>query len=167
MITAAMVRSRIELETAPPPRRPEPAPPQREPAPEARGDGLFDAFRRQPFAEKVLGGAALAVAFGWLVSAQWSSLLQFGTLGGWFSTFSLVGTMGVLSLMTMRLLGIGWLSRAASTRLLIGAAMLPALGIAVELLNNFWFAVTLVGAVAMAWSAGRISLRDGLFRRGR
>ena len=138
-----------------------------EPPKEARRDGLFDRFRRLPFAEKVLGVSALGVAFGWLVSAQWSNLLQLGSLGGWFSTLCLFGTVSVLSITVMRLFGIAWVSPAASTRLLIAAAFLPALGIAVELLSNFWFAVTLVGSAVMAWAAGRISLRDGLFRKRR
>jgi len=150
MIEPVQTRSRVE-----------------EPPPAAAPDGLFDRFRRLPFAEKLLGISALAVAFGWLVSGQWSSLLQLGSLGGWFATLCLLGTVCVIAVMGARLFGIAWLSPAASTRLLIAAAFLPALGIAVELLSNFWFAVTIVGSAVMAWAAGRISLRDGLFFRRR
>mgnify|MGYP001820296289 CR=1 FL=1 len=152
MIEPVKTRSRVE-EASPPPAAPR--------------DGLFDRFRRLPFAEKLLGVSALAVAFGWLVSAQWSNLLQLGTLGGWFSTFCLIGTLGVIALTGARLFDLPWLSPAATTRLLIVAAFLPALGIAVELLSNFWFAVTVVGSAVMAWAAGRISLRDGLLVRRR
>ena len=129
------------------------------------GKDPWDSFLRLPFAEKLLSGAAAAVAVGWLITAQWSRLFDFGNLGGWFATFAVIGAATTLVLLFVKVLDIPWLHRATHSRLLIVFALLPALGLAVELTLNFWTAVTLVGALVMAYAAGKITTRDELLKR--
>ena len=150
-------------------------PPQatRDPADELDGGGhastggrnLWESFRLLPAAEKLLAGACAGLVFGWLVTARWSLLFDFGTLGGWFATFSAFGAGFTLVLLFVKLLNIPWPKKSVHTRLLIVSALLPTLGLVVELLNNFWFAVMLTGALAMAYAAGRITTRDNVLKK--
>ena len=129
------------------------------------GKDLWDSFLRLPFAEKLLSGAAAGVVAGWLITAQWSRLFDFGNLGGWFATFAAFGAGATIVLLFVKVLDIPWLKRATHSRLLIFFALLPALGLAVELTLNFWTAVTLIGALVMAYAAGRITTRDELLKK--
>lgn len=128
------------------------------------GKDLWDSFLRLPFAEKLLSGAAAAVTVGWLITAQWSQLFDFGDPGGWFATFAAFGAGSTIVLLFVKVLNIPWLNRTAHSRLLIVCALLPALGLLVELTLNFWYAVMLIGALAMAWAAGKITTRDELLK---
>jgi hypothetical protein len=135
---------------------PEPAAPERKP-------DLVTRFLDLPRWEQYTGAAALVCLLGWLGASGWTSFLSLGSPGGWFFTLAIIGSLAVVVLVTTGGGRSSWfgLSNHARQRALISFALLPALGGAIELLQNFWAAVALVSATAMAYAAIRLALDKG------
>jgi len=126
-----------------------------EPAPDT-----LERFQSLPTSEKVLFGAAVATLIAFLIEGGWTLLFRFGTLGGWFVTFALAGAAATFVLIALRTLQVPLFKPAVHARIVIALAMLPAIGLIIELLNHFWVALMLTGGGTMAWIAVRSFLTD-------
>jgi hypothetical protein len=115
-------------------------------------------FMEQPRWEQYATAASLACLLGWLGASGWARLFAFGEAGGWFFTFTLFGCLAVVILSVAGTIPPRWTGMRERTRrhVLVGFAMLPALGGAIELLQNFWGAVAFVAAAGMAYAAYRL-----------
>ena len=126
---------------------------KREPRPD-----FFTRFLDQPRWEQYAAAAATACLLGWLGASGWNYLYALGSPGGWFFTFTLIGSLTVIALAvagTSRWMGMNEKTRR---RTLAAFATLPALGGAIELLQHFWSAIAISAAVAMAYAAIRLLL---------
>ena len=69
-----------------------PPPEAQEPEPEAPRPDFFTRFMDQPRWEQYTAAAALACLLGWLGASGWNQFFALGQPGGWFMTFTLIGS---------------------------------------------------------------------------
>ncbi|MHC4222435.1 MAG: hypothetical protein ACYSUN_00445, partial [Planctomycetota bacterium] len=111
---------------------------------EAPKRDLWAEFTRNPPAEKMLAVAALAVLLGFLFSRQsWSGLFH----GQWFLTLAFLGSIAVLILVGLDLFGITVMGPKLWVRVLLIAAVTPAIGFVIDQLLDPWYALMIAGAV--------------------
>ena len=132
------------------------------PGPEKTRPDFFTRFMDQPRWEQYTAAAALACILGWLGASGWKHLFAFGSTGGWFFTFTLIGSLAVMLLAVAGTAPATWTGMVEKTRqrTLACFAVLPAIGGAIELLQNFWAAVALLAAAGMAFAAYRLVTDD-------
>jgi len=118
-------------------------------------------FKAMQASEKLLAVAALAVLLGFIFAGRWAQLFEVR----WFPTTAFLGSVLVLAAVALEMFGVRWLDAKMRIRVLIALAVLPALGFVVDMLNVFWEAVMLAGAVVMIVAAVRISAREGILHR--
>ena len=121
-------------------------------------------FRKNPLAEKILAAAALAVLIAFIVNNSWNLLFKFNVQ--WFPTFAFLGSVLVLVLVGLDVFGVRVMDAKMRVRVLVLLAILPALGFVIDALKNFWFAVMLAGAFAMALAAAKITTREKIIGGG-
>ena len=106
-------------------------------------------FKRLPKMEILLGAGALAVLLGFIFANLWSYLFKFT----WFPTLAFIGAIAALTLVILRVAGVEFMPAKSRAWLLLGVALLPALGILIDELRHFWGALMLAGALVMAYAA--------------
>ncbi len=126
-------------------------------------------FKKQPLAEKIVGVAALAFLLAFTFDNRWSALFKFGGpfsnfVQPWMHTLGFIGAIGVLFLVITRLFGVRLLPDKLHGRLLVLAAVMPALGMLIDELKNFWGFVMLAGLVLMAYAGAKITTRDQILK---
>jgi len=139
-------------------------------APSAPPEGTGTPPRRNPLAEfnrldpaeKMLAGAAVAVLLGFLFVNAWGQLFSFKGQG-WFHTFAFVGALGVVGVTALDLFGVKYVDAKFRPVILVGCAILPAIGFVLYSLGEFWWSLMLAGAVVMGYAAARITAREDLF----
>ena len=112
-------------------------------------------FKKMPVAEKILGAAAAATLLGFIIVGNWD-LFKYR----WFPTCAFLGSVGALALIITNAFGIKLLEARLRTYVLIGLAILPAVGFVVDALRDFWQAVMLAGAVMMGFAGVKITTRE-------
>ena len=123
---------------------------------EAPKRDLWGEFTKNPPAEKMLAVAALAVVLGFLFSREgWSGLVQ-----DWFLPLAILGSIVVIALVGLDLFGIVVMKPKIRIRVLLVAAVLPALGFVIDRLKEPWVALMIAGAVVMAYAAAKITMRE-------
>jgi hypothetical protein len=117
-------------------------------------------FKRQPMAEKILAVAAAAFLLAFIFDGTgWSILFK-----SWKATLAFFGCIGVLVLVVTSLLGIRLVAPKLYNWLLVIAAVLPALGLALDALRNFWYFVMLASILLMAYAGAKITTREQILR---
>jgi hypothetical protein len=129
-----------------------------EPRPERN---LLEEFKRMPAADKLLAAASAAALLGFVILGNWGALFK----DGWFHTCAFLGSVGVLVLLGVELVGMKLLEGAARTYVLILLAILPVLGFVIDALHDFWRAVMLAGAIVMGFAGVKITTREKIIRR--
>ncbi|MHC4933756.1 MAG: hypothetical protein ACYTGV_16370 [Planctomycetota bacterium] len=128
---------------------------------EAPKRNLWAEFTRNPPAEKMLAVAAIAVLLGFLFSRQsWGGLFE-----EWFLTLAVLGSAAVIVLVGLDLFGMTVMSPKLRVRVLLIAAVLPALGFVIDKLMDPWYALMIAGAVFMAYAAAKITMREKIIKR--
>jgi hypothetical protein len=122
---------------------------------------LVAAFKEMPPAEKLLAVAAVAVLLGFIVANLWRWLFKYT----WFPTCAFLGAAGVLVLILLDLLAVKVMDAKSRTYVMIGLAVLPALGYVVDQFSNFWGAVMLAGAIVMGVAGAKITTREQIIKR--
>ena len=112
-------------------------------------------FRKSPNEEKILIIASALVLLAFLVLNSWPQLFK-----NWFATGALVGAGGVLILFGLQDSFSEFLTTTRGKRIFLGLACLPFLGMIVNALKSFWYAMMMAGAVGMVYAATRISERE-------
>jgi hypothetical protein len=130
---------------------------------------LASEFKRQPVVEKILVLAAVAFLLAFIIDNRWKTLFRFGGVlsemyAPWKHTLSFVGAIVVLGLFVTKLMGIRLVSDRLYGRLLVAAAILPAIGLLLEELRNGWGFVMLASIVLMAYAGAKITTRDQILR---
>ena len=119
----------------------------------AKDESFIGKFMELPRWEQYTAAAAVIGLLAWLGASGWASMFAFGFPGGWFFTLTLIGCVSVIALSIAGAVS----SRSESRRkMLMGFAVLPALGGAIELLQHFWTFVAFVAATAMAFAAYKL-----------
>jgi len=136
---------------------------------EAPKRDLAAEFKQQPLAEKILGVAAAAFLLAFIIGNRWSALFHFGgdfaaMYQPWKHTLAFIGAVAVLVLVVTKLMGIRLVDPKLYSKLLVGAAVLPALGLLVEELRDFWGFVMLAGIVLMAYAGAKITTRENILK---
>jgi len=123
--------------------------------------GLWAEFASNPPAEKMLAVAALAVLLGFLFSRQsWGGLFH----GEWFLTLAFLGSVAVIVLVGLDLVGVTVMNPKFRVRVLLIAAVLPAFGFVIDKLMDPWYALMIAGAVCMAYAAAKITMREKIIK---
>jgi hypothetical protein len=118
-------------------------------------------IKQMPAAEKLLGLAAVVVLLSFIFLGPWHALFKYG----WFYTCAFLGSVGAIVLIATELFGIRLMNAKTRIYVLIGLAMLPALGFVVDLLqSSFWRALMLAGGIAMGVAGARITTREKILR---
>ena len=115
---------------------------------------LVAGFKEMGKAEKLVAMGAAGFVLAFVVGKSWSSLFRFSL--GWAPTLGFIGAVAVLVLVISRLLGIKLVDAKLGAKLLVLAAVLPALGWVIDTLQNFWYFLALVSMAVMAFGALRL-----------
>ena len=128
--------------------------------------GPIAEFKALPAAEKILAISAVAVLLGFLFSpGSFGRLFKFSRYeGGWFNTLAFVGSVGCIIVICLGVFGVKLMGHGLKIRMLIGLAVLPALGFVIDELQEFWGALMLAGAVMMGYVAAKISTREKIIK---
>lgn len=123
-------------------------------------------FRKQPPVDKLLLVAAALYLLAFIVENRWKTLFQFGRAyyRPWEHTLGFVGALAVLVLVVTKLFGIKLVDAALRGKLLVLAAVLPAVGLAIEFLREFWQFLMLVAVLTMAYAGAKITTRDSVLK---
>jgi len=156
---------------------PEGAPPP-PPPPDSGGTGgggsggsktdVVAAVKGMHFLEKLLLVSAVVYLLAFIFDNRWRTLFKFGTryYQPWMFTFGFIGSLGALALIGTKLFGVKLVDDKLFTKLLILCAVLPALGLVIQLLTGgtFWYVVMLLVTVAMAYAGVKITDRERLLK---
>ena len=125
-------------------------------SPPAEKKNLVAGFKEMGLAEKLvaMGAAGYVLAFVFGGGNSWKLLFRFSQ--GWATTLGFVGALGVLVLIITRLLGIKLVNAKLGAKLLVLAAVLPAIGWVIDELQNFWYFLGLVSMALMAFGASKL-----------
>lgn len=123
-------------------------------------------FRRQPLTEKILAVGAAAFLLAFVIDNRWKTLFQFGTeyYQPWMHTLAFLGSIVVLVLVVTKLMGIRLVDPKLYNRLLVAAAVLPAVGLVADQIRQFWGFVMLASIVLMAYAGAKISTREQVLK---
>jgi hypothetical protein len=75
-------------------------------------------------------------------------------------TLAFFGSLGVLGLVVTNLLGIRLVAPKVYNWLLVGSAVVPAVGLVLDQLRDIWGFVMLAGIVLMAYAGAKITTRE-------
>jgi len=123
-------------------------------------------FKKQPMVDKLLLVAAAVYLLAFIVENRWKALFKFGSqyYRPWEHTLGFVGALVVLALVVTKLLGVKLVDAKLHVKLLVLAAVLPAVGLAIEFLREFWQFLMLVAILTMAYAGAKISTRDQVLK---
>ena len=122
--------------------------------PPAEKKDVVAGFKEMGKAEKLVAVGAAGFVLAFVVGNSWKLLFRFSE--GWAPTLGFVGALGVLVLVITRLLGIKLVDAKLGAKLLVLAAVLPALGWVIDELRNFWYFLALVSMAVMAFGASKL-----------
>ncbi len=118
-------------------------------------------------AEKILGASALLYLLGFIIDrpSHWRVLFRFGSYGRpWMFTLGFVGAVGALVLIGTKLFGVKLVDAKLYIKLLILCAILPAVGLLIDSLSDFWGFAILLSTIAMAYAGAKITTREKILK---
>ena len=127
-----------------------PATSRKRPEEQPKSD-VFERFQALSGAQRILFWVSIATLLGFVVERAWGVLTSPDNVGFWFVLLAIIGSIGTLTLLSMRLLKVPMMAPSVHARVVLLVAMLPAVGLLIELLSHFWAALMMVGAGAMAY----------------
>ncbi len=128
---------------------------------------LIAGLKGMPKAEKWLAAAAATCLLAFVFDSRWNRLFSGKVYSEpWMHTLAFLGSIGLLTLIITRLLGIKVVSNALHPKLVVLCGVLPALGLIIDQLRQrrTWGVLLLASIFVMAYAAAKITTRDKILK---
>ena len=121
------------------------------------GDGekrdVGAAIKNMDSAEKMLAVGAASFLLAFIVNSAWGSLFDYQ---GWWMTLGFLGSIGALTLVITKLMGVKLVDAKLGAKLLLLCAAAPAVGWVIDSLKNFWMFLMMISTAVLAFAATRL-----------
>ena len=123
-------------------------------------------FKKQPFVDKLLLVAAAAYLLSFIVANRGKARSKCGSSEylPWEHTLGFVGSIIVLALVVTKLFGVKLVDAKLHVRLLVVGAVMPAVGLAIDALSEFWSFLMLLCILVMAYAGAKITTREQVLK---